>query len=70
MFLMANGVQEMAVDWIQVAKQFQRGLGFIRVYSENLYTAKISTYTIHYVSTFFVFTVMLASVNEMSIRIL
>ena len=54
------GVQEMAVSTgrIQVAKQCQdkieiftsinfRDLGFIREYSENLYTTKISTYMVY-----------------------
>ena len=54
MFLMAFGVQEMAVGRIQVAKQcldkFPQalifGLRFICKYSENLYTAKISMYMV------------------------
>ena len=30
-----------------------RGLGFIREYSENLYTAKISTYTVYMFMEFY-----------------
>ena len=56
MFLVAFGIQEMAFGRIQVAKQWQANffvsiifcsLGFIREYSENLYTTKISTYTVY-----------------------
>ena len=66
MFLMAFGVQEMAVGWIQVAKQCQdkisRVLIFV-VWGSLANIAKISRYTIHCVATFLVFSVMLAFIK-------